>query len=91
MDFSIGQLVETRGINAQRQEDFEFSEFVFASLKRHIDCDWGEVDKGDCDSNNKALINSGRILSAYSFNGIKIWIITEADRSATTVLFPSEY
>ena len=57
----------------------------------HANCDWGEVDADDRDANNYAAANEERVLSAYTVAGTKIWIITEWDRSVTTVLFPDEY
>lgn len=62
------------------------------SLARHHRGDWGDLDAEDKQANDQALIHSSRLLSAYhSADGTKFWIITEADRSATTVLLPSEY
>jgi hypothetical protein len=61
-------------------------------LQRHLDGDWGEVSEEDREANNSALRNGGRLLSAYRIgNGVKLWVITEADRSVTTVLLPDEY
>ena len=54
--------------------------------------DWGEVDEHDRRENELSLEHGWRILSAYTLsNGTKIWIITEADRSSTTILLPEEY
>lgn len=59
---------------------------------RHLSGDWGDVSQDDTQSNNQALKNGGRLLSEYhSAQGVKFWIITEADRSVTTVLLPSDY
>jgi hypothetical protein len=61
-------------------------------LKRHSSGDWGEVCESDKKLNDEAVENGGRLLSAYTTRrGDRIWIITEADRSATTVLLPEEY
>lgn len=61
-------------------------------LQRHVMGDWGDVDEHDRQENELSLQNGWRILSAYTLsNGTKIWIITEADRSATTFLLPEEY
>jgi hypothetical protein len=63
-----------------------------AYLVRHIAGDWGEVDEQDRRENELSLVHGFRLLSAYTLkNGTKIWIITEADRSVTTVLLPEEY
>ncbi|MDY5583991.1 MAG: hypothetical protein SPF41_08615 [Candidatus Merdousia sp.] len=61
-------------------------------LVRHANCDWGDVCKSDWESNDKAVKEGLRILSEYKLpDGLKIWIITEWDRSATTLLFPEDY
>lgn len=60
-------------------------------LRRHFAGDWGEVPESDAKLNDEALLNGERILSAYTLDGQKVWIITEADRSVTTVMFPSDY
>ena len=61
-------------------------------LKRHVTGDWGELDEEDRRENEESIVHGLRLLSAYTLsNGTRIWIITEADRSATTLLLPSEY
>ena len=61
-------------------------------LARHANGDWGDVDEHDFKANEYALEHGFRVLSAYTLSsGEKIWIITEADLSATTILLPSEY
>jgi len=61
-------------------------------LNRHMTGDWGEVDAEDRAENDAAVRVGNRILSAYILpDGTKIWIITEADRSSTTILLPEEY
>ena len=61
-------------------------------LSRHANDDWGEVDEHDRKANDYALAHGLRVLSAYTLkSGQKIWIITEADRSTTTILLPEEY
>lgn len=65
---------------------------VIAALDRHNQGDWGEVDKADWNANERALVEDARLLSAYrDSKGTKFWIITEADRSVTTILLPEEY
>ena len=82
----------TRGVADKLAEDFDFAEFVLKSLFRHINADWGELSEEDKQENEFSLKNSFRLLSAYERDGVpKIWVITEADRSVTTVLFPNEY
>ena len=87
--FPPGQIVATPGALAALEESGE-SPDVF--LKRHLTGDWGEVDDHDRRENELSVVQGFRLLSAYTrSNGTKLWIITEADRSATTLLLPSEY
>ena len=82
-----GCLAATPGV----LEDIPLSELL-AALERHMRRDWGDVCEADWKANDRALENGGRLLSAYkSKSGMKFWIITEADRSHTTILMPSEY
>ena len=61
-------------------------------LDRHRRADWGDVDANDHAANDAALVNGSRVLSAYTLcTGQQVWIITEADRSCTTLLLPSDY
>lgn len=85
--FALGQLLMTPGV----QQQIPPSEMMQA-LRRHARGDWGEVCGEDREANRRALIDGTRLLSVYqSKDGVKFWIITDADRSATTVLLPSEY
>jgi hypothetical protein len=85
--FDVGQLYMTRGAAEQVDDDD-----VFKSLVRHLDGDWGDVDEEDWQRNDDALSFGGRLLSAYvDRRNTRFWIITEADRSATTILLPREY
>ncbi len=65
--------------------------WVAELLARHQGGDWGDVGAEDRRLNGSALRNGGRLFSAYDTDAGRVWIITEADRSATTVLLPSEY
>ncbi|MCF7992128.1 MAG: hypothetical protein K9M02_16945 [Thiohalocapsa sp.] len=60
-------------------------------LLRHALCDWGDLDADDLAANEQALVDGGRLLSAYDLPRGRLWVITEADRSATTILRPEEY
>lgn len=82
--FPIGQLVATRGIVDSCIE-------VLSLIGRHIKGDWGDLDDEDKQANQRALIDGGRLFSAYVVDERKVYIITEADRSSTTVLFAEEY
>ena len=62
------------------------------ALQRHVNGDWGEVEEDDREANERSLLHGDRLLSVYrSSKGVKFWIITEVDRSATTVLLPEDY
>lgn len=89
--FTLGRLLMTANIQSLIEESQLTNEFIFDSLKRHVHGDWGSLSEDDKLENENALKTGCRILSAYQCNEIKIWIITEADRSATTVLLPSDY
>ncbi len=65
---------------------------MMAALDRHSRGDWGECCQEDADANDRALEEGARLMSVYGTKaGTKFWIITEADRSATTVLLPEDY
>lgn len=90
--FNYGEIVCTRVIDDRMKEDKEFTDFVNKSLNRHLNGDWGEMCVEDIVSNNEALICGDRLFSSYNYsNDEKVWIITESDRSHTTILFPSDY
>lgn len=88
----LGKVVWTRGINERVAKDLKFAQFVEESFKRYCKEDFGELDDEDKKENELALKEGNRIFASYiSSDKEKIWIITEADRSATTILFPDEY
>ncbi len=87
--FALGQTFITPGAEEALliagQTEIEF-------LRRHMSKDWGELSDEDVRENELSLEKGFRLLSAYrTVKGQKLWIITEADRSATTILLPSEY
>lgn len=85
--FALGRLLITHGA----KETLEESE-VLSALGRHASGDWGDVCEEDGKENDFSVSRNLRIFSVYhSKNGEKFWVITEADRSATTVLLPEEY
>lgn len=85
--FPLGQTYCTPGILAEVQPDDRLT-----ALARHAGCDWGECGDEDWAENEFSLDKYLRLFSVYhDRNGVKFWIITEADRSATTILLPSEY
>ena len=87
--FALGQTFITPGaeeaLQIAGQTELEF-------LRRHMSCDWGELSDDDLRENELSLKEGFRLLSNYrTGKGQQLWIITEADRSATTLLLPSEY
>ena len=65
---------------------------ILLGIQRHQAGDWGELSDENREANDQALVQGTRILSAYTaITGTRFWIITEADRSATTVLLPEDY
>ena len=87
--FELGQILATPGALAALQKaGQEPADF----LRRHVAGDWGDLSNEDQMENNYSLEHGFRLLSSYPTNaGDKLWIITEADRSATTLLLPEEY
>ncbi|VGO12392.1 hypothetical protein PDESU_00944 [Pontiella desulfatans] len=88
--FPLGRLVVTPGALAALEEN---STGCTEFLERHVTGDWGEIlCKEDRQTNVEAVASGMRILSAYRLeDGTRIWLITEADRSSTCCLLPSEY
>ena len=89
-----GRVVMTANLQSKlREANPEFWEAELIGLiYRHASGDWGDLDEDDRRQNELALGRGLRIFSAYeTSSGIKIWIITEADRSVTTVLLPEDY
>ena len=87
--FDLGQVVATPGaLRALERAD----ESPFAYLERHVTGDWGDLVEEDRQENELALKSGFRLFSAYRLDDeTRIWIITEHDRSVTTLLLPSEY
>jgi hypothetical protein len=85
--FRLGKLVATP--NALQHISHED---ILLGIKRHQMADWGDLGEEDRSINDACLRDGGRLLSVYhSKTGVKFYIITEADRSATTVLLPEDY
>jgi len=89
MDVPLGRLLATPGALAALEEACQHpSEFI----GRHRQGDWGEVGEEDWNLNDQSVMDGSRLLSAYlTRKGVRLWVITEADRSATTILLPDEY
>jgi len=87
--FALGQVVATPGALAAMEEA---GQNLLGLLIRHQSGDWGELDEEDKAENELSVREGFRILSAYVLTTkVKVWIITESDRSATTFLLPEEY
>jgi hypothetical protein len=85
--FALGRVVATPGALATASP-----EEIAAAIRRHVTGDWGELDEQDIAENELSLREGLRLLSVYRTKaGERFYIITEADRSATTVLLPDEY
>lgn len=89
--FELGRVVITKGAAERLENDDEFYAFVEESLARYTQGDWGDTCDEDKKTNDAAIKDNDRILAVYKYENTTIWIITECDRSVTTILFPSEY
>ena len=86
MKFPLGRIVMTQGVRSALDLNT-----IFDLVRRHEQGDWGDLDLEDWQANDDALSDQDRILSMYRVLGQKIYIITEADRSMTTLLLAEEY
>lgn len=84
--FPYGRLVATRRV-VDELDGLTISRL----LTRHLHCDWGDICDEDWKINDHAVKNGERLLSSYQVGAEKVFIITEWDRSATTILFADEY
>ncbi len=92
--FPLGRTVITRNLQDQLQESYPegWQEELYELIGRHATGDWGDLDEHDRQENQLSLEKGFRIFSAYNTDGgIRLYIITEADRSYTTCLLPSDY
>lgn len=89
--FPLGQVYMTRGIAELITANPAAAKEIQKCLIRHNSGDWGNIRDEDKQTNEEALTQGYRLLSAYKVCGEKIWIITESDRKTTTILFPGEY
>ena len=94
MKFSLGKIVATPAALEALSDAGQTPEFF---LDQHSIGSWGEVDSEDWKSNDQALVDGSRLLSAYrTLRNVRLWVITEAaddegKREATTILLPDEY
>ncbi|CAJ4549593.1 type I restriction-modification system methyltransferase subunit [Burkholderia pseudomallei] len=86
--FALGKIVATRGVLMHLEHEGILADTY---LTRHACGDWGDLTAYDSEMNRRAVIHGARIFSSYEIAGKRVWIITEADRSSTTLLFPNEY
>ena len=92
--FPLGRIVMTTNLKSKLQEaDVEgWEEELQQFITRHASGDWGELDEEDKRENQLSLERGFRIFSAYNTTkDIRVWVITEADRSCTTALLPEDY
>jgi spore germination protein YaaH len=92
--FPLGQVVATSNLLNTIKEvlpEDEAREALIKLFQRHQSGDFGNVDSQDWHANIKGVQHGYRILSSYNIEGIKVWIITEGDRSVTTALLPEDY
>jgi hypothetical protein len=87
----LGQVVATRSVSEWSGESITRTLAVIEVVERHGRGDWGVVDDVDASTNDRAAACGDRVVSAYDVHGKRLWVITEHDRSVTTVLFPEEY
>ncbi|HVS70811.1 MAG TPA: hypothetical protein VHQ47_06125 [Phycisphaerae bacterium] len=84
--FRLGHIVITPSALARLSQPA-----VLDGLRRHASGDWGSLPGDDAQLNEDALQDGGRIFSAYGEGSTRFWVITEADRSMTTILMPEDY
>lgn len=84
--YEPGRLVMTPSVSAH----FEPIE-VFRAIMRHLSCDWGDIGDDEWRANDAAVRGDDRLVSVYRIRDMRLLIITEADRSATTIMLPSDY
>ena len=86
-----GTILATRGVADEMERNPIFAWEVTIAFNRYQSKDWGDLSQEDKELNDLAVKTGERILAACDTSKGKIWIITEWDRSATTILFPIEY
>lgn len=89
--FPVGRRLMTQAVAAKAHEDHGFAFEVALAFTRHEGCDWQEMSDEDAAANYRAMHDGTRIFSAFDSSAGRLFIVTEADRSATTVMFAREY
>lgn len=91
MKFNLGSLVMTVGIDDAIHQDKNYLTELLNCLRKYIKCDWGDLGEYDKRANDIAIKNGDRIFASYKTSKGKVYVITEWDRSCTTLLFANEY
>ena len=90
--FTMGNLVMTRAINDTIADNESFAKEITSALRRYISADWGDLSLRDKSLNDSAVeTGTDRILAAYHTTKGKVYIVTEWDRSYTTIMFAQDY
>lgn len=95
--FETGKVVYSAEVAEKASTNREFRLFILEAIKRYLKCDWGDICDDDKEANKESLKNGSMLMGSYSYKDKAynkesiIWIITEGDRSVTTILFPHEY
>ncbi|WP_458459317.1 hypothetical protein [Pseudobutyrivibrio sp.] len=98
INFELGHVVATRRVWELIDTDERFNRFVSGCMTRYVMMDWGDLDDDDWKLNDESVKDEGRLLASYQLpteidadGEDRLWIITEWDRSTTTLLFPGDY
>ena len=91
--FEAGEIYMTNNVNEKCRKDLKFNQFCLQSFGRHLKGDWGDADdETQVQNDNSIKDGDGVILSMFNYkDDTMLWILTESDRSETTLLFPEEY
>lgn len=89
--FKAGKIYMTIGIDNALKQNKGFFKEIIGCFEKYLTGNWGNLTESDMEANNIALTNGERILGAYNTSQGKVYIITECDRSTTTILFANEY
>lgn len=88
----FGSVVATPKVVKRIKSDVVFAIFIGICIGRYVNFDWGDTCLEDIALNDKAIVSGGRLFAVYKYSSNRsVWLITEADRSTTTILFPDEY
>ena len=91
LKFQLGQCVQTQGVARASEQDTSFANEIQKAFTKYISGDWGDTCEEDKQLNEQAILDNERILAKYCTSKGDVFIITEWDRSYTTILFANEY